>query len=43
MAVIEIAKLDTVVEQHAITQPIETIRKDDLALGALRRTFKVDR
>lgn len=40
---IEIAKFDAIVEQHAITQPVETVGKNDLALGALRRSIEVNR
>lgn len=40
---IEIAKFDAIVEQHAIPQPVETVGKDDLALGALRRSIEVNR
>ena len=43
VTMIEIAKFDAIVEQHAIPQPVETVGKDDLALGALRRSIEVNR
>lgn len=43
MTVVEIAEFHTVVEQHAIPQPVEAIRKDDLALRALWRTIQIHR
>ena len=40
---IEIAKFDAIVEQHAITQPVETVGEDDLALSALRHAIEINR
>src|SRR5690606_25827703 len=43
VAVIEIAHLDTVVEQHPVALPVEAVGEDDLALRAGRHPAQIDR
>jgi trigger factor len=42
LAVVEIADLGAVLEQHPIALPVEAVREDDLALGADRDAVHVD-
>ena len=35
---VEVTKLDTIVEQHAVAQPVETVGENDFSLGSLRNT-----
>ena len=42
VTVVQVAQFDTVVEEHSVTQPIEAIREDDLALRACGHSIKVD-
>ncbi len=39
---IEVADFDAIRKKHAVAQPIETIRQDDLALCPARYSVKVD-
>lgn len=40
---IEITQLDSVVEQHAVSLPLETVGEDDATLGSERYVGEVDR
>ena len=40
---VEVAKFDTVVEQHAVAQPVETVGENDFSLGSLRNAVEFHR
>ena len=40
---VEVANFDAIRKKHAVTQPIETIRQDDLALCSGRYAIKINR
>ena len=43
MAVVEVAYFDSIRKKHAVTQPIETVRQDDLAFCSGSYAIKINR